>query len=57
MAVMMTNEQKLLSYKQRMAVLIGRGEKNMKSPGVVSKLKRRISKLEDLDTLSFDFLI
>ena len=49
MAVMMTNEQKLLSYKQRMAVLIGRGEKNMKSPGVVSKLKRRISKLEDLD--------
>ena len=48
MAMMMTKEQKLQSYKQRLAVLTGRGEKNMKSPGVVTKLKRRIAKLEDM---------
>ena len=43
-----TKEQKLQVYKQRLAVLAGRGEKNIKAPGVVRKLKRRIVKLEEL---------
>lgn len=43
-----TNEQKLQAYEQRLAVLKGRGEKNMKAPGVVRKLNRRIMKLKEL---------
>lgn len=42
----MTNEQKLLAKRNRLNTLMGRGEKNVKSQGVVKKLKREIRSLE-----------
>jgi hypothetical protein len=45
--LIMTKEQKLASYQNRLNNLKGRGDKNIKCPGVVRKLNRRIMKLQD----------
>lgn len=47
MSVNLTREQKLQGYKIRLNILKGRGEKNIKCPGVTRKLQRRIVKLEE----------
>ena len=47
MSVKLTKEQKLSGYQARLNVLKGRGDKNIKCPGVVRKLNRRIVKLQD----------
>lgn len=44
--VNLSKEAKLLVLKNRLHVLKGRGEKNMKCPGVVKKLTRQVNKLE-----------
>lgn len=43
----MTKEQKLASYQNRLNNLKGRGDKNIKCPGVVRKLNRKIMKLQN----------
>ena len=42
----LTKEGRLLVLRNRLHNLKGRGEKNMKCPGVVRKLTRQISNLE-----------
>ncbi len=44
--VNVSKEGKLLILKNRLHVLSGRGDKNLKCPGVVKKLKRQIRNLE-----------
>lgn len=43
----MTNDQKLVQLTTRLALLMnGRGDRNIKSGGVVRKVKRQIRNLE-----------
>lgn len=42
----MTKKDKLLAKKNRLNTIEGRGNKNIKCPGVVKKLKREIRNLE-----------
>lgn len=46
MSLNRTKEAKLQAYRNRIAVLKSRGDKNIKCPGVVRKLSRRVRKLE-----------
>jgi hypothetical protein len=43
----LTKEQKLNGYQIRYSILKERGDKNIKCPGVVRKLKRKIVKLQN----------
>lgn len=43
---MMTIEQKICAKQNRLNNLIGRGDRNIKCPGVVRKLKREIRNLK-----------
>ena len=43
---MFTIEQSITAKKNRLNKLIGRGERNIKCPGVVRKLRREIRNLE-----------
>ncbi len=43
---MFTIEQSINAKKNRLNKLIGRGERNVKCPGVVRKLRREIRNLE-----------
>jgi len=43
---MFTIEQSIAAKKNRLNKLIGRGERNIKCPGVVRKLRREIRNLE-----------
>lgn len=43
----MTNEEKILQLKVRINLLESRGEKNLKAPGVLKKLRRELRNLED----------
>lgn len=45
--LIMTKEQKLVSYQNRLNNLKSRGDKNIKCPGVVRKLNRKIVKLQN----------
>lgn len=47
MSMNLTKEQKLQGYQIRLNVLKGRGDKNIKCPGVVRKLNRKIMKLQN----------
>ena len=49
----MTRKDKLLAKKNRLNTIEGRGNKNIKCPGVVKKLKREIRNLES----AADYLI
>ena len=45
MSMNLTKEQKLNGYQIRCNILKERGDKNLKCPGVVRKLQRKIVKL------------
>lgn len=47
MSMNLTKEQKLNGYQIRYNILKERGDKNIKCPGVVRKLKRKITKLQN----------
>lgn len=47
MSMNLTKEQKLNGLQIRLNNLKGRGDKNIKSPGVVRKLQRKIVKLQN----------
>lgn len=42
----MTKEDKLMLAKRRLGILQGRGDRNIKCPGVMRKLRREIRNLE-----------
>ncbi len=46
MSMNLTKEQKVSGYQLRLNALQSRGDKNIKCPGVVRKLKRKIVKLQ-----------
>lgn len=43
----MTNKEKITLMESRMARLDGRGDKNVKSPGVKRKLERKLRKMRE----------
>lgn len=43
----MTNKEKITLMESRMARLDGRGNKNVKSPGVKRKLERKLRKMRE----------
>ena len=47
MSMNLTKEQKLVGYQNRLNILKSRGDKNIKCPGVVRKLSRKIVKLQN----------
>ena len=47
MSMNLTKEQKMIGYQNRLNILKSRGDKNIKCPGVVRKLSRKIVKLQN----------
>lgn len=43
----MTNSEKIMLMEARLAKLDGRGDKNVKAPGVRKKLVRRLRKIKN----------
>lgn len=43
----MSNENKIMILKNRIAILEGRGDKNIKSQGVLKKLRRQLRNMSN----------